>query len=538
MATWATWLRQQLEFLNPGTSSTTSVRLRSSRVGPSAPYLAPYPPRRARANVLGAQHRSTAPFLKLDELKGAYQWAAGGFTLLSGVLLFFGIKEGVLDQALRLQPAATLCVFVLLGLGVLLSLFAPAVSDRSTVRVWAVVAALLLLFTAAGVFLPDIADVVEQQGALLGADADPHGGAWRPALLVAMVLLAIAFVVLAVIALEAGGSPVVLFALAMTGAGSVGLGLWLWWPGQDPAVLAVPDVASPGGLVASVLVLGLLGVLLWTFVRGNVIPTLGGLVVLAVTSTALGLYGGVKLAVQTKMLAVVPQVDVAVLTEEGTSTVETTVAAGRLRGLSLVVETWGRPRLPTGGFPAYATPTDGADSRGFVRASSTLFEPDALDEIQRTTRMTIVPERWDALEVRYCLVAEVISSGGDDPDCPDDRFVTASTFRSPAAELDIAKMSGHVRRVDGRAFQASFRAAEVRPGVTAHVEVCRSGRDVGSQHVVSRATVAPDEEGKMTWSTAVRAVPRGQTIILRQRMCLPGEACEPEWIELARATRY
>src|SRR5690606_24411340 len=43
------------------------------------------------------------------------RWLASGFTLLAGVLTFFGVKEDVLDRALVQFPYAAMLVFCLVG---------------------------------------------------------------------------------------------------------------------------------------------------------------------------------------------------------------------------------------------------------------------------------------------------------------------------------------------------------------------------------------------------------------------------------------
>src|SRR6266508_6087539 len=64
---------------------------------------------------------------------------AGGFTLVSGLLAFIGIKEGELDRVLRNEPTGALIVFALLGLAVGTGVVAPSVTPKSRVRLGFVV---------------------------------------------------------------------------------------------------------------------------------------------------------------------------------------------------------------------------------------------------------------------------------------------------------------------------------------------------------------------------------------------------------------
>ncbi|TFV67964.1 hypothetical protein E4P40_23865 [Blastococcus sp. CT_GayMR20] len=72
------------------------------------------------------------------------------------LLLFFGVKEGVLDQALRQYPQAALAVVLFLGGGLLASLFAPALRAGVLMRFWAVLVAVAAMMLVAAMVLPDI----------------------------------------------------------------------------------------------------------------------------------------------------------------------------------------------------------------------------------------------------------------------------------------------------------------------------------------------------------------------------------------------
>lgn len=83
----------------------------------------------------------------LDEgrLADAAKWAAGGFALLSGLLAFFGLKDGALDQLLRAHEERALYVFVLIGLGVGAALLGPALRTGRQLPVWSLCIAVAAL---------------------------------------------------------------------------------------------------------------------------------------------------------------------------------------------------------------------------------------------------------------------------------------------------------------------------------------------------------------------------------------------------------
>ncbi|NUT91354.1 MAG: hypothetical protein HOY78_04930, partial [Saccharothrix sp.] len=62
---------------------------------------------------------------KTEAVKGAAQWAAGGFTALTAILTFFGIQGGYLTELLQAQQTASMLIFCLIGLGLLCGLVAP-----------------------------------------------------------------------------------------------------------------------------------------------------------------------------------------------------------------------------------------------------------------------------------------------------------------------------------------------------------------------------------------------------------------------------
>jgi hypothetical protein len=94
--------------------------------------------------------------VQVGKLEGASKWAAAGFSSVTALLLFFGVKEGVLDQAIRLDPFATLCVFMLLGVGVLCALFASAINPVKRLHLWTLLAAIAAMLVLTAVFLPNL----------------------------------------------------------------------------------------------------------------------------------------------------------------------------------------------------------------------------------------------------------------------------------------------------------------------------------------------------------------------------------------------
>ncbi|MDQ1712935.1 MAG: hypothetical protein QOE45_2385 [Frankiaceae bacterium] len=87
-------------------------------------------------NAVIADGDEDPEFLDPAKLDAAAKWTAGGFTLLTAVLTFFGIKEGVLDRLLRSPSAAgAVFVFSLIGLGVVCSLLGPAFRVNKHARV-------------------------------------------------------------------------------------------------------------------------------------------------------------------------------------------------------------------------------------------------------------------------------------------------------------------------------------------------------------------------------------------------------------------
>lgn len=114
-------------------------------------------------------------------LPGLAKWMAGGFTFLSAILTFFGIKEGVLDRIVRTNARASLLVFCLIGLAVVAGAVAPVLARDWQIRAWVVVAAIAVLVLVVGVSLPD-----------LDGTSGGSGWTWAPPVVAVVVVAAVA----------------------------------------------------------------------------------------------------------------------------------------------------------------------------------------------------------------------------------------------------------------------------------------------------------------------------------------------------------
>lgn len=97
----------------------------------------------------------------LNHLVGLTKWASAGFVALSGIVTFFGLQTGALDRIVSEDPSAVLGVFILIGLGVVASLFARATNPKVAVLTGWVIALLALLVIYVKVllsseYLPDV----------------------------------------------------------------------------------------------------------------------------------------------------------------------------------------------------------------------------------------------------------------------------------------------------------------------------------------------------------------------------------------------
>jgi hypothetical protein len=532
-------------------TSRTPMELRRRRRRRSPPDF--FPPR--------VHGRSTsAPdvadsIIDVGKLEDAFKWAAGGFTAVAGLLVFFGIKEGVLDQALRLNAAATLVIFTLLGTGVVAALFAPAIVAASRIRLWAVLLALALIVGGTGFFLPDLGVFRAEQLELLRGESQPAGGALRPLLLVVLAALVLAVVVGVLVSYAERAdhrrTAVVAAVLSVVAALSTyWLTKYLFFSideSGDGGSAQVGLQGAAGNLVTVVGVVAALSVIAWAFAQEKALPTVAGLVLIAVGATSTGLYAATKLAVQSKMLAVVPQVT-GVIEDSNTGSVLVIHArAGRMRGYGLVVWTTGQVRAVAGvparrtadghsaGDPRDVATTVRADDNGVVAAApaplETLWEavlrPDALDEVDRNVKVPIVPQRWESLTVRYCL-ADTIQ---DTPTCIADTEEAVAVIRNRASEVGIGQVTGAISPRGGD-LVARFAATDIAPGVSIRVAVCRTvDRRHGGR--LTMATLAPGTGDTVRWRTVIPDDPSADRWTLLMQTYPPGNPSTQSWRRVA-----
>lgn len=488
---------------------------------------------------LDAPHEDNgSSILDTESLTTAFKWTAAGFTAVVGVLGFFGLKDGSLDQALRLYAPATLCIFVFLGIGVVSALFAPAIKSGSRLRVWALIAALLVMLLSAAVFFPDISQLQSRERQRLGLD-EPAG--WlqllRPWLAVVLAGLFLVMVVRLAgrAASSAGpaGTRQRVFGAIVSVVLLAGL-IWAVLPRSfDPITGEVEGIDQRRvlvGLLATALFLGLLGVLAWSLVKMTAIPTIAGLVVIAVAATSLGLYGATKLAVESKSFSVLPQVVAKMQDASGSSAVQVSVKAGRFRGHNLIVQLQGVPRPP-----AARTLGDEYEPTREKTAViwATLLRPDALDEIDQTINVPIAPTRWKGLTVRYCSVSD---EEVQTPECAADAD-TASvvSLRNRAPEPGLEQITAQISPASDGEVRASFNASDVAPGLLTKVELCRTHKGKHTTHVTD-ATLSPDEAGAVKWDATVPAGVAGDRLLLRHASCSAGTRCRADWRTIASYT--
>lgn len=104
-----------------------------------------------------------------NALPDVLKWAAGGFTLLTGVLAFLGVKEGAVDRLIRASAWETMVIFALVGLGVLLAIIAPVLKETSTVGLhWILGSGAIVVILSGLVLGRDLGTPVQQQWSVQG----------------------------------------------------------------------------------------------------------------------------------------------------------------------------------------------------------------------------------------------------------------------------------------------------------------------------------------------------------------------------------
>ena len=505
---------------------------------PSGDFEAPAPPTPpgggppGSAPPGGGSDASSSSIVNAADLKDAFKWAAGGFTALAAILTFFGLKEGTLDQALRLFPAATLCIFVFLGVGVVTALFAPAIEAESRMKRWLIYVGLFLMLLVAAVFYPNIDDLLAQEAHRSGVgpvDSTPGVKPWIVLILVIVVILALGILgigyllavqptqyfrwliagVLLVMAVALVASFKVIAPKAATNSGFTGEQRALTWG------------LSAGAIVVLAIVTAL------AFARNSELPTVAGLVILAVAATSLGLYGATKIALESKSLSVLPQVTGAIDDGDSGSVIVVSVKAGHLREQRLIVEVLGTPR--DAGPRTLQAPTQDTSDTDAKVIWGAMLQPDALDDLDQTIKIPVVPTRWKNLSIRYCSVADDFAGP---PQCVSGENVQAVAVRNSAPEPAIQQVVADITPAADGKLKARVIAIDVSPGVLTKIELCRKHNGKHTTHV-TEATVSPDADGKISWEGTVSAGIAGDTLVLRQAICLPGSSCKGTWATLA-----
>jgi hypothetical protein len=540
MGQFTTWVVDKLHIMAP--DSAVDSTLADPPYGPD--YTATDP-----SNTLqqSADSHQGQALIDPTKLEGPLKWAAAGFTAIAAVLTFLGIKEGVLDQALRLNPAATLCVFLLIGFGVVAALFVPSVRATSRLRLWPVVLAIISMILITALFLPNLGILERTQRILQGSALAPPGGALRP------LLLFVLFTLVGVMASVAGwlltrrpSSPVTLgqklyLAIALTLAS--GLGVFLWQPWRNDATTAAASTSPTATttVLTIALSLGALLILTVSFVTAASLPTAAGLVILAVSATSLGLYGATKLAVQSKMLAVLPQVTATLeATDGGQTNLVVTAKAGRMRGLGLLIDVSGALPIASEDSALGIRTSSDADSLGFPPRTiwREVVQPNALDDIDRTIKIPVTPVRWSSMTVGYCLTSMSPTTQADDGlRCLFRRtFSPVVRLRNRASEAGMAQIGGSVKPADGSSLSVDVTGSDVGAGQIVQVALCRT---VGGKHErrLALETLSPNSSGSLSWSAKVPLDgDNTDGLSILYRVCPAGVPCETPWATAAAYT--
>ena len=340
--------------------------------------------------------------IQVDKLEGASKWAAGGFSAATALLLFFGVKEGVLDQAIRLNPFATLCVFLLLGVGVLCALFAGAINPVKRIRVWTLLTAVAIMLFLTALFLPNLDIASDVKDALDYGSAIIESTWLRRIILLAFNLLVAAAVL-----------AVPLFASRVwdnrnksddPSDDSKATSRQLDWVllGASVLILLFALVIAIGKASTQTLLSVTAGtiflaVIAWSFAGKWELPAVAAVIVLGVAATSLGLYGAAKLSVGTKLVAVDPQVSSSLEQADGQMYLKIAAVASRMRDAKLVISVAGVPRIQE----AELREVTGTASGEIWRS---VLQPNSLDEINTTVTVPLAPTRWELVTVSHCQV--------------------------------------------------------------------------------------------------------------------------------------
>ncbi|HEX8079300.1 MAG TPA: hypothetical protein VF557_03745 [Jatrophihabitans sp.] len=461
-------------------------------------------------------------WLDEEKLDSASKWAAGGFTTLIALLTFFGLKDQALDQALRRNPIPTLCVFLMLGIGVLCSLFAGTIAPFVRVRLWALLLAIMTLLCITATVLPN----------LVLPGREPNSLGLAGCAILALLLMLGAALCLAKAYDEAQSRRPYRKIL------STGIGFLV------AAVVAVVFAAFLTTTTAAYTVLGgmaLVVAIVWAFANPRAsLPATATIVILGVAATSLGLYGAFKVTVESKMSPVEPKISAWLEETAGRDNIKIAAAASRSRDRRLEVIVWGKLRQgesPTGADLAWSAeraepPSDKDEgssltckpathevsSAAAVPSSVTeiwrgVLQPDAFDEINTTLTVPIVPTRWELVAVGYRELEKY-----EKVFCATrTHAITVLQRRNVMGDVGT-EMDGTISADGARNLKVEVAGRNIPWGKWVTLELCRTNRAGHTLHLATE-TLTPHTTGEISWSASVPSGRVGEGLVLRYKTC-------------------
>ncbi|MDT0353844.1 hypothetical protein [Pseudonocardia charpentierae] len=243
------------------------------------------------------------------------------------------------------------------------------------------------------------------------------------------------------------------------------------------------------------------------------VPTTAAMLLIAVTSISMGLYGATKLSVTSKAFPIDPSVTASVELINGIQVIKAGTVAARRDGKPLHVSVIGMTGTTTG---ASATES----SIGEAETS-----PDVAGDVNATTVFPINTARWRTIEVRICDGENQCAKGAK------------SIMLSGDLPQTFPRVSGYAKPADGGA------GAEVSISVDALPQDSRIRATVYRKRESGRAVVASallvgDSKGNVIWSAPIIRVPVGGSLSLAYSVCAVESElhCESE-TEIASYTR-
>jgi hypothetical protein len=485
--------------------------------------------------------RTPTSRIRVEKLEGASKWAAGGFSAASALLLFFGVKEGVLDQAVRQNPFATLCVFMLLGVGVLSALFAGAIAPTVLIRLWAIVAAVAVMLLLTALFLPNL-DIVRDVKGLLHEDSPGWLPAWLPEwtkkILFPLAWLPewtrkILFPLIGLIVVGATVAIPLFFVRSRNAEGSQRVEDWVVVLVSAAILLAAGGLAIAHARMQTLLSVAT-GVIFLLVIAGSfakekaTVPAIAGVIILGVAATSLGLYGAAKLSVGSKIFAVDPQVSASLEQADGQTVLNIVAVASRMQGQKLLITVTGVPRI------GEVQPHDAMGAtRGEIWQS--VLEPNSIDEINTTITVPLASTRWEFVTVSHCRVDEERLDEGI-KGCADQQGGGSLAVRARNLMPDVgAEITGHIVAASAKSLEVTLTGRGVAWGIQVQAEICRVRKGEHAQQL-AYATLTPDATGAVTWDVPVPAGVDGDALVLRYRQCPLGSDCSHE--DMARLAIY